>query len=89
MHKFKYMLAVATIAVGALSISSAPHAQDKDNPHPKNGMMGMDPGMMNMMGQMGRMMEQCTQMMQGSSAEPNEQGKDGRSQPNDKNDKKP
>jgi membrane protease subunit (stomatin/prohibitin family) len=84
----KYMLAVAALAVGALSMSSALRAQDKDNPHPKGGMMGMDSGMMNMMGQMGRMMEECNQMMQSSSAKPNEQWKGGTPEPNDKGDKK-
>lgn len=69
------LFAIATVVVGAVSMSSVLHAQTLDDRNAKGGMMEMGPGMMNMMGQMSHMMEQCSQMMQRTSAKPNEQEK--------------
>lgn len=69
------LLAIVTVVVGAVSMSSVLHAQTLDDRNAKGGMMERSPGMMNMMGQMGHMMEQCSQMMQRTSAKPNEQEK--------------
>lgn len=69
------LIAIITVVVGAVSMSSVLHAQSPDDRNAKGGMMEMGPGMMNMMGQMGHMMDQCSRMMQRTSAKPNEQEK--------------
>lgn len=69
------LLAIITVVIGVVSMSSVLQAQTSDDRSPKGGMMDMNPGMMNMMGQMGHMMEQCSQMMQETSGKPTEHEK--------------
>ena len=85
MGRHNHVVALAIVAMGAFSMSSALHAQAKDDLRPRGGTMDMGPGTM---GQMGHMMEHCNRMMQGSSAKPNEQWKESTPQPTDKDGKK-
>ena len=85
MRKHSYVVALAIGVMGAFSMSSALHAQAKDDLRPRGGTMDMGPSVM---GQIGHMMEDCDRMMQGSSAKPNEQWKESTPEPTDKSDKK-